>query len=71
MIKYIFWKALCLVETFYLPLLLVPVLAPNYKQHILSTAKVRKSCYSLAELHVKSVYFNLFAWRGREVHETF
>jgi hypothetical protein len=24
---------------------LVPVLAPNYKQHILSPAKVRKVCY--------------------------
>jgi len=50
---------------------LVPVLAPNYKQHILSPAKVRKVCYSLAELYVKSVYLNLFGWRGREVHETF
>jgi hypothetical protein len=29
---------------------LVPVLAPNYKQHILSPAKVRKVFYSLAEL---------------------
>jgi hypothetical protein len=28
-------------------------------------------CYSLAELRVKSVYLNLFGWRGREVHETF
>jgi hypothetical protein len=27
-----------------------PVLAPNYKQHILSPAEVRKVCYSLAEL---------------------
>jgi hypothetical protein len=32
---------------------LVLVLAPNYKQHILSPAKVRKVCYSLAELCVK------------------
>jgi hypothetical protein len=39
---------------------LVPVLAPNYKQHILSAAKVRKVCYSSAELYVKSVYLNLF-----------
>jgi hypothetical protein len=42
--------------------LLVPVLAPNYKQHIL--AKVRKVCYSLAELYVKSVYLNLLWCRG-------
>jgi hypothetical protein len=34
----------------------VPVLAPNYKQHILSSAKLRKECYSLAELYVKCVY---------------
>jgi hypothetical protein len=39
---------------------LVPVLDPNYKQHILSSAKVGKVCYSLPELHVKSVYLNLF-----------
>jgi hypothetical protein len=25
--------------------------------------------YSLAELYVKSVYLNLFGWRGRDVHE--
>jgi hypothetical protein len=43
---------------------LVPVLAPNYKQHILSPAEVRKVCYSLPELYVKSVYLNLFWWRG-------
>jgi hypothetical protein len=29
-------------------LLLVPVLAPDYKQHILSPAEIIKSCYSLA-----------------------
>jgi hypothetical protein len=29
---------------------LLPILAPNYKQHILSPAEVRKVCYSLAEL---------------------
>jgi hypothetical protein len=45
-------------------------LAPNYKQHILSSAKLRKECYLLPELYVKSIYFNLFWWRGREVHET-
>jgi hypothetical protein len=44
--------------------LVVPVLAPNYKQHILSPAEVRQLCYSLAELHVKCVYLNLFGWRG-------
>jgi hypothetical protein len=43
---------------------LVPVLAPNYKQHILLPAEVRKECYSLAELYVKSVYLNLFRLRG-------
>jgi hypothetical protein len=51
-------------------LLLVLVLAPNYKQHILSLAKVRKVCYSLAKIYVKSAYLNLFWWRGREFHET-
>jgi hypothetical protein len=50
-------------------LLLVPVLAPNYKQHILSPPKVRK-VYLLAKLYVKSVYLDLFGWRGREVYET-
>jgi hypothetical protein len=45
-------------------LLLVLVLAPNYKQHILSLAKVRKVCYSLAKIYVKSAYLNLFWWRG-------
>jgi hypothetical protein len=49
----------------------VTVLAPNYKQHILSPAKIKIVCYSLAEHYVKSVYLNLFWWRGREVHETF
>jgi hypothetical protein len=43
---------------------LVPVMASNYKQHILSPDKVSKICYSLAELHTKSVYLNLFGWRG-------
>jgi hypothetical protein len=41
---------------------LVPVLAPNYKQHTFSPAKVRKVCYSLAEIYVRSVYLNLFRW---------
>jgi hypothetical protein len=42
---------------------LVPILAPNYKQHILSPAKVRKVWYWLAELYVRSVCLNLFGWR--------
>jgi hypothetical protein len=50
---------------------LVPVLVPIYKQHILSSAKLRTVCYSLPQIYVNSVYFNLFGWRGREVHETF
>jgi hypothetical protein len=45
-------------------------MAPNYKQHILSPAEVRKVCYPLAELYVRSVYLNLFGWRGLDVHET-
>jgi hypothetical protein len=36
-------------------LLLVPVLVPNYKHHILSPAEVRKVFYSLSELCVRSV----------------
>jgi hypothetical protein len=51
--------------------LLVPKLAPNYKLHILSPAKVRKVRYSLAELYVRYVYLNLFGWKCREVYETF
>jgi hypothetical protein len=42
---------------------LVSVLAPNYKQHILSSAKLRKICYSLPKLYVRSVYLSLFRWR--------
>jgi hypothetical protein len=49
---------------------LISVLVPNYKQHTLSPTKVRKVCYSLAELHVRCVYLNLFGWRGSEVYET-
>jgi hypothetical protein len=40
--------------------LVVPVLAPKYKQHILSPAEVRKVCYSVPELYVRFVYLNLF-----------
>jgi hypothetical protein len=43
--------------------LLLPLLATNYKQHILSPTKVRKVFYSLAELYAKSRYLNLFVWR--------
>jgi hypothetical protein len=39
---------------------LVLVLAPNYKQHIFSQAEVKKVCYSLTELYVRSVYLNVF-----------
>jgi hypothetical protein len=56
--KIIFLVVICLVEIFYLS----PVLARSYKKHILSPAKVEKLCYSLAELYVESVYFNLFGW---------
>jgi hypothetical protein len=50
---------------------LVPVLAPNYKQHILSPALIREICYSLAELYVKYVYLHLIGRRGGDVYETF
>jgi hypothetical protein len=46
------------------------MLAPNHKQPILSPTNVRKVCFSLDELYVKSVYLNLFWWRGLEVHGT-
>jgi hypothetical protein len=45
---------------------IVPVLAPNYKQHILSPVKVINLCYSLAELYIRCVYLNLFGWRGAQ-----
>jgi hypothetical protein len=48
---------------------LVLVLAPSYKQQIFKRAKVRKVYYSLAELHVKCVYWNLFGWTGRNVYK--
>jgi hypothetical protein len=47
---------------------LIPLLTPNYKQHILSPAKMIKPCYSLGEIYVKYVYLNSFWWRGRDVH---
>jgi hypothetical protein len=40
---------------------LVQVLAPNYKQHILSLAKARKVRYSLAVRYVKICLFE-FNW---------
>jgi hypothetical protein len=46
----------------YITYRLVPVLAPNIKQHILSPAEVIKVCYSLPELYVKCVYLNLSGW---------
>jgi hypothetical protein len=61
-IRYIFWSAFCLVKYFTYHLVLVPVLASNYKQHIFSPAKFKK-VYSLAEFYVKSVYLNLFGLR--------
>jgi hypothetical protein len=45
--------------------------APNYKQHIFSPVKIRKVCYSLAELYVKPVFLIYLGGGGREVHETF
>jgi hypothetical protein len=56
-----------LVEIFYLSL--STVLAPNYEQHSLSPAKVRK--VSLGDIYVKCVYFNLFGIRERDIYETF
>jgi hypothetical protein len=41
----------------------VPVLAANCTQHILSPAEVRKVCCSLFELYVKSVTLILLGWR--------
>jgi hypothetical protein len=63
-IKYIFGRHFAWFK--YFTYCLVPVLTPNYKQHILLPAKVRKVCHSLAELYVKSVYLNLFGWRGAQ-----
>jgi hypothetical protein len=70
-IKCIFGRHFAWLKYFTYHLLLVPVLTPNYKQHILSPTEVRKVCYLLAEIYVKSLYFNLFGWRGRNAHEIF
>jgi hypothetical protein len=43
---------------------LVPVLALNCKQHILSSAKVRKVCYSLAELLCQICLFEFIRVEG-------
>jgi hypothetical protein len=45
-VKYTFWQTFAWLK--YFTYQLVPVLAPNYKQHILSPAEVIKVCYSLA-----------------------
>jgi hypothetical protein len=50
---------------------LIQVLAPNYKQHVLSPAKFTKLRYSLAELYVKPVYLSIRVDWGRELHEIF
>jgi hypothetical protein len=49
---------------------LLTVLTPNYKQHILLSAKLRKVWYSLHELYDKSVCLNFSGEVGHEVHET-
>jgi hypothetical protein len=41
---------------------LVPVLAPDYKQHILLPANVRKVSYALAKVYVKCVYLKWLGW---------
>jgi hypothetical protein len=43
---------------------LSPLLAPNYKQHILSPAKVSEVCYLLAELVIRYVYFEFVRVEG-------
>jgi hypothetical protein len=43
---------------------LVLVLAPNYKEHILSPAEVKKVYYLLTEIYVRFVYLNLFGRKG-------
>jgi hypothetical protein len=44
--------------------MLVPVLAPSYNQHILSSAKFKKVWYSLTEICITSDYFEfiLVGW---------
>jgi hypothetical protein len=49
---------------------LVSLLALNSNQLILPPAEVRKVCYSLAELYIKSVYLNVLGRGVHEVHET-
>jgi hypothetical protein len=64
--NYIFLYALCLFEIFCLSLT-VPVLALNYKHHILSPAEVRKVCYSVAEL-CQICLFEFISGRGRDFY---
>jgi hypothetical protein len=44
--------------------MLVPVVAPKYKQHVLSPTKVGKIYYSSAELYVKSLFEFIRVKRG-------
>jgi hypothetical protein len=37
----------------------------------MSPTDIRKVCYPLVDLYVKSLYLNLIRWRKREVHEAF
>jgi hypothetical protein len=60
--KTYFFRHLALITDFTYHL--VPVLAPDYNQHIFSPAKLRKVRYSLTELCVETVYLNLFGWSG-------
>jgi hypothetical protein len=68
-IKCIFGRNIAWLKYFTHDLLLVLVLAPNCKQHILLPAEVRNLCYSLAELYVIS--WICLGRGGHEVHETF
>jgi hypothetical protein len=61
-VKYIFYRYFAWLKHFTCHL--VPVLASSYKQHILSPAEVRKICYSLAELYVRSVYLDFSGGGG-------
>jgi hypothetical protein len=70
--RYLFWMKNTYIDRRfawlkYFTCHLLLALAPNYKQHILSPAKVTKVCYSLAELYVKSVYLNLFGRRWAQL----
>jgi hypothetical protein len=62
-VKYTFYRHFAWFK-YFTYCLVVLTLTTNYKQHILFPAKVIKVCYSLAELHTKSVYLNLFWVEG-------